>query len=89
MGNKKINCKHGLTRKEEIAARRLRQKIEANDPDTWAEIIKLREKWLEEDVEEIFFLDYLSKSGHTVLYSAIMRITDNNIILDIYIKDKV
>ena len=89
MSKKKINCKHGLTQKQEIEARRLKQKIEANDPEVWKEIIKLREKWLEEAEGEMFFLNYLSKNGHTVLYSAILRIKDKIVIEKIYFKNEV
>ena len=88
MSKKKINCKDGLTHKQEIEARRLRQKIEANDPDTWAEIIKLRKQWLEKN-EGDWFLNFLSNKGHIVLYSAILRIKDKRVIEKIYFKNEV
>lgn len=82
---KKINCKHGLTNKQEIEARRLKAKIEENDTETMAEISKLRKEWIEEG-KEPRFINFLLKNGHVVLCSAIMRITDEKARQRMYLK---
>jgi len=84
---KKINCKHGLTYKQEIEARRLRQKIEANDEETMKEIARIKKKWLEES-KNILFISYLAVNGYNVLCSALLRIQDETIIQRTYFKNK-
>ena len=83
---KKINCKHGLTHKQEIEARRLRRKIEENDADTMKEIASLKKKWLDEK-DRMLFISYLAMSGYDVLCSAILRIKDETIIQRIYFRN--
>lgn len=83
---KKINCKHGLTHKQEIEARRLRRKIEENDAETMAEITRLKKLWLHEK-ERMMFISYLAINGYDVLCSAILRIKDETIIQRIYFKN--
>ena len=85
---KKINCKHGLTHKQEIEARRLRRKIEENDEAIMKEIANLKQKWLAEN-DRMMFISYLAKQGHSTLCSAILRIKDEKIIQRIYFKNQV
>ena len=68
---KKINCKHGLEPKEEIEARRLKDKLIRKDKETIAEVKETFKKWVTsgEDIPFIMFL----KGSNKVMASAIVR----------------
>lgn len=70
---KKINCKHGLDRKQEIEARRLRVKLEQGDEETLERHHKLYVAWY--NSKETHFADFLKKQDF-ICYSAYTRITD-------------
>ena len=67
---KKIHCKHGLERKQEIEARRLRQKLENNDYQVLREYHMLWLEWARNPKKS--FKEYL-KEKDNVHYSAYMR----------------
>lgn len=68
----KMNCKHGLDRKQEIQARRLRQKIEeGNYGDLKERLFDLYSKYGLKICGS--FYDYI-KENDLVLYSAFERI---------------
>ena len=69
----KINCKHGLERKEEIQARRLRVKIESGDAEVLNKIREHYLDWLKRPQSS--FDEYLKKIDRP-LASAVMRVTD-------------
>ena len=60
MSNKKINCKHGLTNKEEIEARRLKNKLLENDKEVIAQMEMLFLEWLKEDRSKEYMPIYFS-----------------------------
>ena len=66
----KINCKHGLDRKQEIQARRLRVKLEQGDEQVFKEYKKIWKEWF--DCPKGGFTNYLEER-HPVHYSAFMR----------------
>jgi len=67
---KKINCKHGLDKKQEIQARRLRLKLEQGDNEIIAEYKKFWQEWFVEP--KTGFLEFLQKKD-IVYYSAYIR----------------
>lgn len=75
---KKINCKDGLDKKQEIEARRLRVKLEQGDEETIARYHKLYVAWY--NSKEPHFADFL-KERDIIYYSAYVRITEK-IMLD-------
>ena len=68
--SKKINCKHGLDKKQEIEARRLRVKLEIGDRQVLKEYKKIWNEWF--NCPKIGFTDFL-KERHLVYYSAFVR----------------
>ncbi|MBQ8043784.1 MAG: hypothetical protein IJ272_06520 [Clostridia bacterium] len=70
---KKINCKHGLDKKQEIEARRLRVKLEQGDEETLAKYHKIYVAWYYS--KEPNFADFLKRQD-IIFYSAYARITD-------------
>lgn len=70
---KKINCKDGLDKKQEIEARRLRVNLENYYRETIKAYHKLYVDWY--NSKEPHFADFLKKQD-IVYYSAYMRITD-------------
>ena len=72
---KKINCKDGLDKKQEIEARRLRVKLEQGDEETLAKYHEIYVAWYNSKVPH--FADFL-KEQDIIYYSAYVRITDKN-----------
>lgn len=70
---KKINCKHGLDKKQEIEARRLRVKLEQGDEETLARYHKIYVAWC--NSKQPHFADFL-KEQDIICYSAYARIKD-------------
>ena len=68
---RKINCKHGLDKRQELQARRLRVKLEASDSETLETYHKLYMEYLEAPRES--FESFL-KNKNIVYYSAISRV---------------
>ncbi len=80
---KKINCKHGLDKKQEIEARRLRVKLEQGDEETLARYHKIYVVWRES--KEPNFEEFLKKQD-IICYSAYARITDEMTLSKIRVK---
>lgn len=70
---KKINCKHGLDRNQEIEARRLRIKLEQGEEETLAKYHEIYVAWCKS--KEPHFADFL-KNQDIICYSAYVRIKD-------------
>ena len=68
---KKINCKHGLDRKQEIQARRIKEKIIKFDEDIFNEYYLYRNEWLKSH-SNVSFKEFL-KQKNIVHYSAYVR----------------
>ena len=69
---KKINCKHGLDIKQEMEARRIRNKLEHRDKDVLKEFRDMFEEYLKQPrtYSYIMFL----KNKNLVYYSVLLRI---------------
>lgn len=68
----KINCKQGLNPKEEIEARRLKDKIVEEDKDVVvSRLLKLYKNY-GKSISGSFYLDYI-KEKDIILYSAFER----------------
>lgn len=80
---KKINCKHGLDKKQEIEARRLRVKLEQGDEETIETYHKLYVAW--SNSKEQYFVDFLKRQD-LIYYSAYARITDRMMLSRIRVK---
>ena len=81
--NKKVNCKHGLTKKEELLARKLKNKIVQKDEKTIEVIQVLFKQWKASRMEgeRMTFGQHVLKRNKA-LYSAILRVypeVENNI----------
>ena len=76
-GLKKINCKHGLERRQEIEARLLRRRLE-QDPVDEETFLKVKEYFKEykKSGKQTFF-DFLKKKD-IVMYSAMLRLQSEN-----------
>lgn len=70
---KKINCKDGLDKKQEIEARRLRVKLEEGDEETLAKYHDIYVAWY--NSKEPSFAEFL-KNKNIVYASAYARIKD-------------
>lgn len=70
---KKINCKHGLDKKQEIEARRLRVKLEQGEHETISRYHSFYIDWCKS--KEPHFADFIKKQD-VICYSAYARITD-------------
>ena len=70
---KKINCKDGLDKKQEIEARRLRVKLEQGEQEAISRYHNLYVAWYYSKVPN--FADFL-KEQDIIFYSAYARITD-------------
>lgn len=68
---KKINCKHQLTREQEIKARRLRVALEQRSPEAVERIKELKRKWIVTNQTD--FISFLFKED-IVCFSAVQRI---------------
>ena len=68
---KKINCKHDLTKEQEIRARRLRVALENQSPEAIDRVRTLKQKWIKTNQSD--FVDFLFKED-IVCYSAVQRI---------------
>ena len=73
---KKINCKHGLNEREEIEARRLKNKLTEGDKETRKIIRKYMSDWLNSD-KNTDFREYLRKNDK-IAWSAWIRFCTNN-----------
>lgn len=85
--SKKINCKHGLDKRDEIEARRLKTKILAEDKNT---LFCYHMLWIKSSTFEKTFEDFL-KEENIVLYSAYVRACqakDKNFIFDAIMRTK-
>ena len=71
---KKINCKHGLDRKQEIEARRLRVKLEVGDESVLAKYHLLWENWFK--APSMSFETYIQQNN-IVYFSAYVRACDS------------
>lgn len=80
---KKINCKHGLDKKQEIQARRLRVKLELGDNEVIVEYKKLWDEWFVEP--KTGFVEFLQKRD-VVYYSAYLRASQTQGMATIYTK---
>lgn len=69
--NKKINCRHGLNNKEELEARRLKNKLLSGDREAHKIIKDVMRDWLSTR-GSISFEEYL-KERDKVLYSSWKR----------------
>lgn len=69
---KKMNCKHGLGRKEEIQARRLKDKILEEDIEVIGKRLVELYKSYGQPISGTFYFDYI-KEKDLVLYSAFER----------------
>ncbi len=93
---KKINCKHGLHPREEIAARRMRRAIEGSVLDS-EEIVKPKIK----EIYNLFLMDNPKNSknivrlykyiqiNHKFVYSAFERLNGYKTFTDYVIKNKI
>lgn len=70
---KKIKCKHELDPREEIQARRLKDKILSEDKEVYLLLKNSFLIWSDRDNEMLSFEDYL-KNKDKVLYSAYKRV---------------
>ena len=70
---KKINCKDGLDKKQEIEARRLRVKLEQGDEADIAQYHEIYVEWY--NSKEPHFADFLKRKD-IIAYSAYARIID-------------
>ena len=68
---KKVCCKHGLTKNEEIQARRLRRKLEEGDETSKSMVCQLYNEWYTKPMES--FLDWLTRRDK-ILASALQRL---------------
>lgn len=66
----KINCRHGLDKIQEIQARRIRAKLEAEEKETIEKYRRLWKAW--SSVSKMSFEQYLV-SQDVVVYSAYIR----------------
>lgn len=84
---KNINCKHGLDKKQELEARRIRKNLEAREPET---VKQYHDIFVEhKEKGEGTFEEYLMKKD-IVLYSAYERAAPSKLIkmiLDIDIRN--
>ena len=85
---KTINCKHGLDRKQEIEARRLKDKLEAREKETVTMFHNLYEEY--KNSQSSYTFDEFLKERDMVAYSAYARATTSHllkIIVDIDIRN--
>jgi len=80
---KKTNCRHGLNRKQEIEARRIREKLEESDKQIMAEYHKMWEEWNKKPYTS--FAEYVKKHSLTY-YSAYIRACQNSDAHSVYRK---
>lgn len=71
---KKINCKHGLTHKQEIEARRLKDKLLKLTTEPVPELSLWKNKWLENKEYQYSTFEQFLKRNNIVLYSALKRL---------------
>lgn len=71
---KKIHCKHGLDRREEIEARRLRRRLEIGDIELSQEVKNLYAEWFKKPTKS--FTNWLIDNDKKVLSSALTRMDD-------------
>lgn len=76
---KKINCKDGLDKNEEIQARRARIKLENGDEELLKEVKTLYAEWYKKPRKSFF--DWLADNDRKVLSSALKRMDDWSVIL--------